>query len=58
MTYEEQHPKLSTRTNFSTFTEKDYTTHIFHTFILSDVENQFTSNQDHEKPYIFQLKIT
>ena len=24
MTYTEQHPKLSTKTTFSTFTEKDY----------------------------------
>ena len=54
MTYTEQHPKLSTKTTFSTFTEKDYP-YIF-TFILLNVRNQFTLNQGQEKPYIFQLK--
>ena len=54
MTYIEQHPKLSTKTTFSTFTEK--ITHIFLTFILLKVKNQFTLNQGQEKPYISQLK--
>ena len=31
--------------------------HIFLTFILLNVRNQFTLNQSQEKPYIFQLKI-
>ena len=54
MTYIEQHTKLSTKTTFSTFIEKDY--HIFLTFILLNVKNQFTLNQGQEKPYISQLK--
>ena len=45
MTYIEQHPKLPTKTTFSTFTEKDL-----------NVRNQFTLNQGQEKPYISQLK--
>ena len=54
MTYIEQHPKLSTKTTFFTFTEK--VTHISLTFILLNVKNQFTLNQGQEKPYISQLK--
>ena len=42
MIYKEQHPKLPTKTRFSTFTEKDF--HISHTFILLNVKNQFISN--------------
>ena len=56
MTYKEQHPKLPTKTNFSTFTEKDYP--YISTFTLSNVKNQFTPNQDQERPYFSQLKIT
>ena len=54
MTYTEQHPKLPTKTTFSTFTEKDYP--YFPTFVLLNVRNQFTLNQGQEKPYISQLK--
>ena len=43
MTYKEQHPKLPTKTHFSTFTEKeDFTFYI--------------SNQDQERSYTSQLK--
>ena len=55
MTYIEQHPKLPTKTTFSTFTEKDYSYIL--TFILLNVSNQFTLNQGQEKPYISQLKL-
>ena len=54
MTYKEQHSKLPTKTNFSTFTEK--TIHLFHTFILLNVKNQFTLNLDQAELYIFQSK--
>ena len=36
---------------------KRRTTQIFHTFILLNVKNQFTSNQDHERLYTPQSKI-
>ena len=55
MTYIEQHPKLPTKTTFSTHLQKKIT-HIFLTFILLNVRNQFTLNQGQEKPYISQLK--
>ena len=57
MTYIEQHPKLSTKPTFTTFTEKDYQ-YIFYifTYILLNVKNQFTLNQGQEKRYISQLK--
>ena len=58
MTYKEKHSKLPTKTHFSTFTEKHYLyIWMFHTFILLNVKNQFTLNQDQAKPYIFQSKI-
>ena len=33
------------------------TIHMFHTFILINVKNQFTLNQDQAKPHISQSKI-
>ena len=55
MTYKKQHPKLPTKTHFSTFTEKDY--YIFHTFIPSNVKHQFTLNRGQERLYISRSKI-
>ena len=52
MTYIEQHTKLLTKTPFSTCTEKDYP---FISFILLNVKNQFTSNQDQERLYTSQV---
>ena len=55
MTYKEQQSKLPTKTHSSTFTKR--TIHMFHTFTLLNVKNQFTLNQDQAKPYISQSKI-
>ena len=54
MTYTEQHPKLSTKLHFLHLQKKII--HIFLTFILLNVRNQFTLNQGQKKPYISQLK--
>ena len=54
MTYTEQHPKLPTKTTFPHLQKK--ITHMFLTFILLNLRNQFTLNQGQEKPYISQLK--
>ena len=56
MTYKEQHPKLPTKTHFRHLLKR--TIHIFHTVIPLNVKNQFTSNQDQERPYTSQSKIT
>ena len=53
MAYKEQHSKKNT---FQHSQKK--VTHIFHTFILLNVKNQFTLNQGQERLYISQLKIT
>ena len=58
MTYKEQHSKLPSKTHFSTFTLlQKRTIHMFHTFTLLNVKNQFTLNQDQAKPYISRSKI-
>ena len=54
MIYEEQHPKLPTN-HISQHLQKRIT-HISHTFILLNVKNQFTLNQDQERLYSSQLK--
>ena len=54
MTYIEQHPKLPPKQPFSHLQKKSI--HIFLTFILLNVKNQFTLNHGQEKPYISQLK--
>ena len=55
MTYKEQHSKLPQK-HISPHLQKR-TIHMFHTFILLNVKNQFTLNQDQAKPYVFQSKI-
>ena len=45
MTYKEQHPKLPTIFRNS----QKKTTHIFRTFIPSNVKNQFTVNRGQER---------
>ena len=52
MTYKEQHPKLPIKTFFKHLQKR--TIHIFHTYILLDVKNQFTSNHDQENLYTSQ----
>ena len=54
ITYIEQHPKLPTKTTFSTFTEKDYP-YIFYIYTIKCKE-PIHFNQGQEKPYISQLK--
>ena len=54
MTYKEQHPKLPTKHNSQHLQKR--ITHISRTFILLNVKNQFTSNQDQERLYTFQIK--
>ena len=55
MTHIEQYPKLSTKKKHFPHLQKKIT-HIFLTFILLNVKNQFTLNPGQEKPYISQLK--
>ena len=54
MTYTEQHPKLSTKTTFSTFTEKDYP-YISYIYTIKCKEPIHFKPRS-GKPYIFQLK--
>ena len=55
MTYKKQLSNIPTKTLFSTFTKRSI--HMFHTFILLNVKNQCTLNQDQANPYISQSKI-
>ena len=54
MTYIEQHPKLPTKTTFSTFTEKDYP-YISYIYTIKGKEPIHFKPRS-EKPYISQLK--
>ena len=55
MTYKEQHSERPTKHTSAHLQKR--TIHMFHTFILLNVKNQFTLNQDQAKSYIFQSKI-
>ena len=55
MTNKEQHPMLPTKTNFSTFTEKDYP-YISYIYTTKCKELGFL-NQDQAKPCISQSKL-
>ena len=66
---QEQHSRTSfknniIKNNIQNFLQKHIspnlqkrTIHMFHTFTLLNVKNQFTLNQDQAKPYISQPKI-
>ena len=54
MTYIEQHPKIPTKTTFSTFTEKDYP-YISYIYTIKCKEPIHFKPRS-EKPYISQLK--